>query len=132
MKPFEEDLEKESRGRLDKAGVRLGVTWDDLKGVESGEVALAVVQPDPKNKMSHATVLIIDATGKEAEAKELLEKIAVNQASKRAMKSTAKAGDIEMTIFTLPPKVGETVPEHVIFFLHHEQLVLTDSQLVAK
>ena len=82
MQPFVEDLERQIRSRLDKAGVRLGVTFEDLKGVDGGEVALAVVQPNPKDKSSHATVLIIDVTGKEA-AKAMLEKIAANQAAKR-------------------------------------------------
>lgn len=132
MQPFVEDLEKQIRSRMDKAGVRLGVTFDDLKGVDTGEVALAVVQPDPKDKTSHATVLIIDATGKTALAKAMLEKIAANQTSKKGVKSKAKAGDIELTSFTLPLKAAETTPEHVIYFLHNDQIVLTDNLAVAK
>jgi hypothetical protein len=132
MQPFVEDLEKQIRSRMDKAGVRLGVTFDDLKGVDSGEVALAVVQPDTKDKTSHATVLIIDVTGKAAAAKAMLEKVAANQASKRGVKSTAKAGNVELTTFTLPLKAAETIPEHVIYFLHNDQIVLTDDLTVAK
>jgi hypothetical protein len=132
MRPFVEDLEKQIRSRMDKAGVRLGVTFDDLKGVNSGEVALAVVQPDPKDKNSHATVLIIDTTGKTAAAKAMLEKIAANQASKRGVKSSLKSGNVELTVFTLPVKVGETAPEQVIYFLHNDQIVITDHQGVAK
>lgn len=132
MQPFVEDLEKQIRSRMDKAGVRLGVTFEDLKGVDSGEVALAVVQPDAKDKTSHATVLIIDVTGKTAATKAMLEKIAANQASKRGVKSMAKAGDVELTTFTLPLKAAETTAEHVIYFLHNDQIVLTDNLAVAK
>ena len=132
MQPFVDDLEKQIRSRLDKAGVRLGVTFEDLKGVDSGEVALAVIQPDPKDKMSHATVLMIDATGKTAAAQAMLGKIAANQVSRRGVMSKAKAGEIELTIFTLPLKAGEAIPDHVIYFLHNDQIVLTDNQAVAK
>ncbi|MCE9525528.1 MAG: hypothetical protein K8R36_05690, partial [Planctomycetales bacterium] len=132
MQPFVEDLEKQIRGRMDKAGVRLGLTFADLKGVDGGEVALAVVQPDPKDKNSHATVLIIDVTGKEAAAKAMLAKISANQIAKKAVKSVAKAGDVDLTIYTLPVKPDEAISDHLICFLHKDQIVLTDSQAVAK
>lgn len=132
MQPFVEDLEKQIRSRMEKAGVRLGITWDELKGVDAGEVALAVIQPDPKNKNSHATALIIDVTGKDAAARALLEKISANQISRRAVKSALKVGPIDMALFTLPLKPGETTPDQLISFLHNEQLVLTDSLLVAR
>ncbi len=132
MQPFVEDLDKQIRSRMAKAGVRLGVTFEDLKGVDGGEMALAVVQPDAKDKNSHATVLIIDGTGKEAAAKAMLDKIAASQIAKRAVRSTAKAGNIDLTIFTLPLKAGETTAEQVIYFLHQDQIVITDNQSVAK
>ena len=132
MQPFVEDLDKQIRSRMAKAGVRLGVTFEDLKGVDGGEMALAVVQPDAKDKNSHATVLIIDVTGKEAAAKAMLDKIAASQTAKRAVRSTAKAGNIDLTIFTLPLKAGETTAEQVIYFLHQDQIVITDNQPVAK
>jgi hypothetical protein len=132
MQPFVEDLDKQIRSRLAKAGVRLGVTFEDLKDVDSGEIALAVVQPDAKDKNSHATVLLIDVTGKEAAAKAMLEKIAVNQAAKRGVRSAAKAGDIDLTIFTLPLKAGETIADQVIYFLFKDQLVICDNLAVAQ
>ena len=132
MQPFVEDLERQIRSRLDKTGVRLGVTFEDLKGVDGGEVALAVVQPNPKDKTSHATVLIIDVTGKEVAAKAMLEKIAATEASKQGVKSHAKAGNVDLTIFTMPLKAGETIADHVIYFLHNDQIVLTDSRSVAE
>lgn len=132
MQPFVEDLEKQIRGRMDTAGVRLGLTFEDLKGVDGGEIALAVIQPDAKDRNSHATVLIIDVTGKEAAAKAMLEKIATNQIAKKGVKSLSKANGIDLTIFTLPVKADETAAEHVIYFLHQDQIVLTDSEVAAK
>ncbi|MBC7855383.1 MAG: hypothetical protein IAF94_18300, partial [Pirellulaceae bacterium] len=132
MQPFVEDLDKQIKSRMAKAGVRLGVTFEDLKDVHGGEMALAVIQPDPKDRNSHATVLIIDVTGKEAAAKAMLEKIAASQIAKRAVRSTVKAGNVDLAIFTLPLKAGEATAEHVIYFLHQDQIVVTDNQSVAK
>jgi hypothetical protein len=62
----------------------------------------------------------------------MLEKIAATQAAKRGVKSHAKAGNIDLTIFTLPLKAGETIADQVIYFLHNDQIVLTDSRSVAE
>jgi hypothetical protein len=48
------------------------------------------------------------------------------------VKSHAKAGNIDLTMFTLPLKAGETAADHVIYFLHNDQIVLTDSRSVAE
>ncbi len=132
MQPFVEDLDKQIKSRLERTGARLGVTFEDLKGVDGGEVALAVVQPLAKDKNSHATVLIIDATGKDAAAKALLAKVAASQAARQGVKSQVQAGKVDITVFTLPLKAGETIPEHVIYFRHNDQIVLTDNRDVAE
>src|SRR5437667_1926965 len=54
MKPFIDDLKEQIGQKLERAGKRLGVKWNDLEGVYGGEVALALIQPSPKDKMSHA------------------------------------------------------------------------------
>ena len=52
---------------------------EDMEGVYGGEVALALIQPNPKDKLSHATVLIVDVTGKKKEVDKLLAKVEENQ-----------------------------------------------------
>ena len=95
MKPFIDDLRKQIGAKLEKAGKRLGVKWEDMEGVYAGESALAVIQPDPKDKNSHATVLIVDITGKRDKADELLAKVDENQKADKAVRSELKSGGVD-------------------------------------
>ncbi len=45
MQPFVEDVQGQIRDKLSEASVRLGLSWDDLKDVYGGEVAMALLQP---------------------------------------------------------------------------------------
>src|SRR5262245_1722802 len=132
MEPFIADLKKQIGQKLEKAGKKLGVKWDDLEGVYGGEVALALVQPDPKDKNSHATVLIVDITGKQAQANALLAKIDANQQANKATRGTVQAGDVTLTFYKQPLKEGEKVAEISYYFIKDNQLVATDHLGVAK
>ena len=74
MKPFIDDFRGQITAKMERAGTKLGVKWEDLEKVYAGEVALAVIQPDPKNKLSHALALVANVTGKEKEVADLLQK----------------------------------------------------------
>ena len=128
MKPFIDDLKEQIGAKLERAGKKLGVKWDDLEGVYGGEVALALIQPNPQDKMSHATALLVDIAGKRQEADKLLRKIDENQRANRAVRSALKEGAIEITVYTQPLKEGEKTPERSFYFISGEQLVVADDQ----
>lgn len=128
MKPFIDDLKQQIGAKLERAGKKLGVKWDDLEGVYGGEVALALIQPNPQDKMSHATALVVDITGKRKEADELLKKIDANQQANRAVRSILKDGGIDITVYTLPLKEGQKTPERSFYFISGDQLVVADDQ----
>src|SRR5262245_25263898 len=46
MKPFIDDFRKQIGAKLERAGKKLGIKWEDMEDVYGGEVALALVQPD--------------------------------------------------------------------------------------
>ena len=141
MKEFIEDLRVQVREKLNSAGARLGLTWEDLEGVPSGEVAIAAIQPDPGDKDSHATAILVDITGKGPQADALLAKMDKNLLAQRAVKSSDKAGTISLTIYTLPPRQVEKlvgrdrvmvkVIDSVVHFIHEDQLVVTDHKGIA-
>jgi hypothetical protein len=141
MKEFMEDLRSQIRGKLNSAGARLGLTWEDLENVPAGEVAIGAIQPDPKDKTSHATAIVVDITGKREQADALLAKIDKNLIAQNAVKTSAKAGAVQLTIFTLPArevekmegreKVLVKVHDVVVHFIHEDQLVITDHQPIA-
>ena len=132
MEPFIEDFKKQIGQKLEAAGKKLGLRWPDLEGVYAGEVALALVQPDPKDKMSHATVLIVDITGKRQQADALLKKVEANQKANKAKRTTIKVGDVEIISYTQPLRPDEKVAETSYYFIKDEQLVLTDHLGVTK
>jgi len=131
MKPFIEDLKKQIGAKLERAGKKLGVKWDDMEGVYGGEVTLALIQPNPQDKMSHATALIVDITGKRKEADELLKKVDAHQKANRGVRSAIKDKDtgLEITVYTQPLKAGEKVPERSYLFIAGDQLIAADDML---
>ena len=137
MKPFIEDFKKQIGRKLEQAGKKLGLKWDDMEGVYGGEVALALVQPNPKDKLSHATVLIVDVTGKDEQVKALLAKVDANQKANGAVKGAVKVGDVTLTSYTQPrrpvAKGEKAAPAEVsYYFIANNQLVLTDHLVVAR
>jgi hypothetical protein len=132
MKPFIEDVKQQLKAKMEKAGKRLGIKWDDMEGVYGGEVAAALIQPDPKDKMSHATALVVDITGKQKEADKLLKKIEDNQKINKAKKSSIKEGNVEITVYEQPLAPGEKVPERSYHFIAGDQLIVADHEATAR
>lgn len=126
MQPFIEDLKQQIRQKFERAGKKLGLKWEDLEGVYGGEVALALIQPDPKDKLSHATVLIVDITGKRQQADDLLAKVDGNQQANGASRTTPTVGGVKMTMFSQPLKAGEKERERAYYFIRDDQLVVCD------
>ncbi|HEX5103803.1 MAG TPA: hypothetical protein VFV87_08340 [Pirellulaceae bacterium] len=132
MKPFIDDLRKQIGAKLEKAGKRLGLKWKDMEGVYAGESTLALIQPDPKDKMSHATVLIVDITGKRDKADEMLAKVDKNQKEGKAVRTAHAFGGVTMTVYTQPLKAGEKVAEQSYYFIKDDTLVISDHKAVSE
>lgn len=130
MKPFIEDLQRQFKSRLSASGVRLGITWDDLKGVASGEVAVATIQPQG-DKARCATVLLADITGNQEKANELLRKISQNLTAKGAKKETQSIGGVSFSVFTLPKKKPTDRQAIAYYAIHQDQLIAVDDQQTA-
>jgi hypothetical protein len=130
MQPFIEDFKKQIGAKLERAGRKLGIKWADMEDVYGGEVSAALIQPDPKDKNSHALVLIINIAGKRKEADELLKKIESNQRANKAVKSALKDRDsgVEITVYTQAPRAGEKAPEKTFYFISGDQIVFSDHQ----
>ena len=89
VKPFIESFEKQVKELLNEQNVRLGLEFDDLHDVHSGEICLAGVLPQIDGqqgaKGKHGIVLLVDVTKTLDEAKELQKKI-----NKKLVKRGAK------------------------------------------
>ena len=121
MKPFVDDLKRQINNKLLKTGVRLGLTWEDLKEVYGGEVCLAAIQPPMKEvagaakpkkvptNNQHAMALVVDITGHEKQATELLEKVSKNLTNKGGVKKRYRVpmvneGDDIIVVYEMPEK----------------------------
>ena len=81
MQPFVEDFQRNCKASGTRRIKKLGITWDDLSGVPTGEVAIAMIQP---SKTEAAFVLIADVTGHKERDEALLEKIHKNLTTLRS------------------------------------------------
>ena len=131
MQPFIDDLKKQIYRKMEAAGNTLGIRWDDLEGVYSGEACLCRIQPDPKNKDLHVLALIAYVEGKEKEVEVLLGKIDAQQIKEGAVRSKVTAGGVEMTVYTQKPKDGKPAEKNH-YFRKGPFLVAVDHLAVAQ
>jgi len=124
MKPFIESVRKEieasNGGRLG----RLGLTLDDLLEVAGGEYALGAVESSA-GKL--ATVVLVDTTGHEAEARGLIERMNQRMIEQKGTKIAAIGGD-PLTVYQLPASEnsGRSGDQRVAFALAGNALVVGD------
>ncbi len=75
MEPFVKDFQRQLQGKWNQTHQKLGITWDDLSDVPSGEVAIAIIQPSATEA---ALLLVADVTGRKEKTATLLDKINTN------------------------------------------------------
>ena len=127
MKPFidafREQLESNGRQRLAK----LGLTLEDLRQVPGGEIGVAAIEAQPGRLV---TVLVVDTTGHEAEAKELVETIKKRIVEQKATPVTVSGAPPQLAVYKLPPDTDERVlaprERQVAFALAGDALVVGD------
>jgi hypothetical protein len=141
MKPFADDLKSQLNDRLSITKEKLGVTWDDVKGVVAGELTVAVIQPQPKpmpkpKKVNGRTVrpaspqavfvMMADVTGRIEKAKALLAKIDADLIKRGAKKAQQTISGVSMTVYKLPKKEGTVTQHRAIFFIKDNLMVACD------
>jgi hypothetical protein len=97
MQPFTEDLKEQLRRKWRKANEPLGLIWEDVVDVPSGEVCMASLMPAPGVAVS---VMIADVTDKQKEAFELMKKIDTNLRAKGATREIKKMHGRSVSIYT--------------------------------
>jgi hypothetical protein len=99
MKEFVEEL----RGEISKSGrqrlQKLEITLEDLEKIPGGEVAVAAIEPAAGNLV---TVLVVDTTGREAEARELVDTITKRLVARKAAAITIEGAPPQLVAYRLP------------------------------
>lgn len=129
MKPFVEQLRKQMDEMVDDSGLTLSLTLDDIKGIRGGEIGFAVIQPKG-DKEQHAIALLVDVTGHNDKAIQLLEKVVANQKKKGATAKRVKIGGVDVTELTLPKRKGQPHANKIYYTIHEDQLIASDKNAV--
>ncbi len=119
-----EQISKNGKQRLAK----LGLTLEDLEKVPGGEVAAAAIEAQPGTLN---TVLLVDTTGHEAEAKALVERIAQRLLEQKAVKVVVNGAPPQLTVYQLPPEpnAAPARDRRVAFALAPSALIVGDDAL---
>jgi len=124
-----EQISTNGRQRLEK----LGLTLDDLEKVPGGEVAIGSVEAEPGRL---ATLLLVDTTGREEEAKALVERITARLLERKATVVAIADAPPQLTVYALPDDTqDDRVPKsrRVAFAVgDHALLVGDDAQQVGQ
>ncbi|MCA9246441.1 MAG: hypothetical protein KDA42_04975 [Planctomycetales bacterium] len=128
MKPFADDIRAQLKKKWGAEYEGLGLTFDDLKGVPGGEVAIARIRPDSSRS---AVAVLVDVTDHLPQANELLEKIDASMTEKKATKAVKDVLGSQVTTYTLPLAEGEKSPRQAVFFINDNVLCGVDDAEIA-
>ena len=123
LKPFVDQLRHQFRQQGLKQLEQLGLTWDELEGIPSGEAALATIQISPDEG---AVALVVDATGRTDRAEAALAKIA-DRMNRNGAKRIARAANDPIVAYQLPGEPGGKSPPVVGYFLQDGMLIASDN-----
>ncbi|MCS7303805.1 MAG: DUF3352 domain-containing protein [Thermoguttaceae bacterium] len=125
MKEFAEDLRAQLEDRLSEAHLRLGLRWEDVKDVPSGEITFARIQPEPGKA---SAVGIVQIAGRRKQAEALLEKITANLQKQGAKLHQEKIGGWEVVRLELPKSEEDDEGKSFYYLLTEEFLVAADDE----
>lgn len=136
LQPFVKQMKGNLVERFGNIEQRLGMTLADVTSAAGGEVAVAMLhdeRPLPDGSKRRASIaVLIDTTGKDAEADQLVAKTEAQLAQRGATRRSESYGGAELTILTLPATAKRKVVREIVQFRSAAQLVAVDSVDQAK
>lgn len=123
MKPFADDLGQQLQRKWTQTHRKLGIVWEDMEGVPSGEIGTAVIQPAADES---AFAIVVDITGHEQQATQLLDKINKNMLADGAKRSDQQAYGADLIVYNIP-KRGDLPARQAAFFKKDNILAAADS-----
>ena len=132
MKTFVEHLREQISKNGKQRLAKLGLTLEDLEKVPGGELAAAAIEVEGGML---ATVLLVDTTGHEADAKAVVDRIGSRLLEQKATKVTVPGAPPQLTVYELPPDPNDVRSDaagrkrRVAFALAPQVLVVGDDAL---
>lgn len=128
MQPFTDHLLGLVEARWTKVESKVGLTWEELKELPSGEFCLAMT---PSGRNRSATSLLLDVTGKLDRVDSVMAKIGAALINKGATRHKQVIGSAEAVVFHLPAarKARRRVirkRDLLVHFVKNGTLIVTD------
>jgi hypothetical protein len=115
MKPFGDDIRRQIKEKWSQSHSKLGMSLEDLEGIATGELSLAVVAAESGSKASLA--VLVDVSGQEEKAQETLDKVYSELQKQGAKRSQKDVAGVKLTILETPPKGEQKEPNRAVYFL---------------
>jgi len=138
MKPFEEDLHTQLQAQWAGLTDRLGIQLDDLRGVATGEAALALIEPTSGTAATAATALLMDVTNNAPKAEKLLKTAIQGLQGRGAQQTILVVEGVRVYTFDVPlpqaqqAAAGPTATNLTLYFLTDTVFCACDDLNVAK
>ncbi len=131
LEAFSKDLELQLNERFGLTGVRVGITWDDLRSVCAGEVCVAFAGTDDPAQR-HSIIALADVTGKEEAVTQLMARVESSMTKRQATVRRETWGDTPVTIYTVPVTQGGKATFEAVLFMIQDTFVAADHPKAAR
>ncbi|HEX3725553.1 MAG TPA: hypothetical protein VHV08_04895 [Pirellulales bacterium] len=117
MQAFADSFKQQLRQKWLQTHLRLGITWEDLDGVPSGEVGVGLIQVSEKEV---CMAIVADVTGHPEQTAALREKLHRNLTSQKAVHSQKNILGTLVTVFDIP-KHEEIPARQMAYFVRDDK-----------
>jgi hypothetical protein len=126
MKPFVDDFKRQLHQQGMKQLEQFGLSWDELDGIPSGEVAVAAIQVSLDEG---AIALLVDVTGHAPQAEAQLAKVGDRLIQNGAKRVRRPDGD-PLVVYQLPAEPGRKDSAMIVYTLQQNMLLAGDNVAV--
>ncbi|MBM4000620.1 MAG: hypothetical protein FJ297_13975 [Planctomycetes bacterium] len=124
MDAFTKDLRRQIEERVAQTSARLGLKLNDLEGVASGEMAFALLQPEPRSRF--AIAVLADVAGRDRQVTELQAKVREQMAGRGGKSKNESVEGYAFTVWTFPPTEENPSATTAYFCRHADWYVAGD------
>ncbi|HVW38684.1 MAG TPA: hypothetical protein VHB99_15325 [Pirellulales bacterium] len=128
MKPFGDDIRRQIKQKWTQSHAKLGLSLEDLEGIATGELSLALVAV-PNSRA--ALGVLVDVSGKEDEAQKTLAKVEGELQKQGARRTEKSVSGIKLAVLETAPKGDQKDPARAVYFLKDGLLGASDNLTVA-
>lgn len=125
MQPFLNSQREAIEERLATAGLRTGLRLADIRDAVSGELVLAWMRFDDRQR-PYSVAMLADTRGRDAQRQAMVTKVDEALRGRDATVSTVQLSGQQVTQYTLPQKRGQLIVERLLVSTLDGRLIISD------